>query len=443
MNAQKTGLLIYEMRTRKALTQKELAERCNVSDKAVSKWERGEGCPDVTVLPKLAEVFGVDVESIMSGEIPLSQDVSGKVIKDYNFRQPDRYPRSMQRELCILGDDICRLMNRECTALLNGRCEFSVEDVDQLANIEFLRTIPQNCFFYDFDFGAGGFTVEFDPQLAKALLKQDFSRHGSVTAFDLAVFKEYFLKLVCDVLTEKIAGRTGGKVAGEKFSLEKASAAENANQSRQEEGRMMLLLTLLGKVESDGVSGEGRINIQFSDTIIEEMSAGGWFTDNAPGKVRFQNLSNIKSREEPDNIFVELGRFHPENVELEPGRILVLDKKEHDGLNVVYENRVIHTGKTVAVDDRFGLEIAETPQLSEIVYDEQDYISVRLGSAAVKKEDVAALHQGSYLILKQRAGELARIVRAGKPVASGEICIVDGYFAVRVQEVKAAGSREA
>ena len=81
MNAQKTGLLIYEMRTRKNLTQKELAEKCNVTDKAVSKWERGEGCPDVTVLPKLAEIFGIEVESLMKGEIPLSQDVSGKTIK--------------------------------------------------------------------------------------------------------------------------------------------------------------------------------------------------------------------------------------------------------------------------------------------------------------------------------------------------------------------------
>ena len=41
MNAEKTGILIYDLRTRKGLTQKELAEKCNVSDKAVSKWERG------------------------------------------------------------------------------------------------------------------------------------------------------------------------------------------------------------------------------------------------------------------------------------------------------------------------------------------------------------------------------------------------------------------
>lgn len=86
MNAEKTGNLIYEIRTRKNLTQKELAELVNVSDKAVSKWERGEGCPDVSVLPNLAAALGIEVETLMNGEMPMSQDVSGKQIKEYNFR---------------------------------------------------------------------------------------------------------------------------------------------------------------------------------------------------------------------------------------------------------------------------------------------------------------------------------------------------------------------
>ena len=146
MNAEKTGILIYDLRTRKGLTQKELAEKCNVSDKAVSKWERGEGCPDVTVLPKLAEVFGIEVDSLMKGEIPFSEDVSGKTIKDYDFRQPDRYPKYMQRELWMLGEDICQTMNHEFTAILNDRCEFTPALVDQMVNIEFLRSLPATCF---------------------------------------------------------------------------------------------------------------------------------------------------------------------------------------------------------------------------------------------------------------------------------------------------------
>ena len=435
MNAEKTGFLIYELRNRKGLTQKELAEQCNVTDKAVSKWERGEGCPDVTVLPKLAEVFGVEVESIMNGELPVSQDVSGKKIKEYNFRQPDRYPRYMQRELWILGEDICRLINHEFTAMMNERCDFSVSLVDQMINSEFLHSIPQKCFFYDFDYSNAGFTIEADSQIAKALLKQDCTKYEAITEFDIDVFKNYFIKTVCGMLKEEICRRTDGKVSDEKFELGKAVAAGNSNTTRQEDNRMMLLLALKGNVAGQ----EGWINLQFSDTLLEEMMMGGFFGDGGNagtvgGKIRFQNLSNIKSHQQPDNVFVELGRFRPENVSLEPGLILILDKKENEGLNLVYENRVIHTGKTVAIDELFGMRIAENPQLNEIIYDEKDYISIQLGSAYLSKEEVAGLHQGSYVILKQRAGEFAQIIRSGKIVARGEVCIADDTFAIRVVE---------
>lgn len=435
MNAEKTGFLIYELRNRKGLTQKELAEQCNVTDKAVSKWERGEGCPDVTVLPKLAEVFGVEVESIMNGELPVSQDVSGKKIKDYNFRQPDRYPRYMQRELWILGEDICRLINHEFTAMMNERCDFSVSLVDQMINTEFLHSIPQKCFFYDFDYSNAGFTIEADAQIAKALLKQDCTKYDAITDFDIDVFKNYFVKIVSGMLKEEICRRTDGKVSDEKFELGKAVAAGNSNTTRQEDNRMMLLLALKGNVAGQ----EGWINLQFSDTLLEEMVMGGFFGDGGNagtvgGKIRFQNLSNIKSHQQPDNVFVELGRFRPENVSLEPGLILILDKKENEGLNLVYENRVIHTGKTVAIDELFGMRIAENPQLNEIIYDEKDYISIQLGSAYLSKEEVAGLHQGSYVILKQRAGEFAQIILSGKIAARGEVCIADDTFAIRVVE---------
>ena len=452
MNAEKTGILIYDMRTRKGLTQKELAEKCNVSDKAVSKWERGEGCPDVTVLPKLAEVFGIEVDSIMKGEIPFSQDVSGKTIKDYDFRQPDRYPKYMQRELWMLGEDICQTMNHEFTAILNDRCEFTPALVDQMVNIEFLRSLPVTCFFYDFAFEDGGFTVEVDPQLAKALMKQKSENAKLITSFDLSVFRDYFLKIISEVLLAKISKQTGGKIDLERFALNKVSAAGNTNSSRQEENRMMLLLGIKGKAggnqtgtETDSNS-EGWINIQFSDKLIEDLMLAGFFGNEENGggdsagtkgsRIKFQNLSNIKKREEPDNVFIEFGRFRAENVLLEPGTILILDKKETEGLNVVFENRVIHTGKTVAIDENFGIEIAETTQLGEIVYDEEDYLSVQLGSSYLNKQEIAALHQGSYIILKQRAGEMTQILRAGKLVALGEICIADDTFAIRVVEIK-------
>ena len=102
-----------------------------------------EGCPDVSIMPNLAAALGIEVETLMNGEIPLSQDVSGKQIKEYYFRQPDRYPRNMQRDIWMLGNPICQKINNEFTVMICERFESNVYGVDQMVNIEFLRSIPQ------------------------------------------------------------------------------------------------------------------------------------------------------------------------------------------------------------------------------------------------------------------------------------------------------------
>ena len=69
MNAEKIGLLIRRLRDESGLTQLQLARRLGVSDKAVSKWERGLGCPDVSLLPALSDVFRVDLERLLAGDL--------------------------------------------------------------------------------------------------------------------------------------------------------------------------------------------------------------------------------------------------------------------------------------------------------------------------------------------------------------------------------------
>ena len=81
MDQIRTGGLIRQLRTEKKLTQKELAERIGVSDKAVSKWERGCGCPDVSLLPALAEVLGTDVQVLLSGRIEKNESEKGDMKK--------------------------------------------------------------------------------------------------------------------------------------------------------------------------------------------------------------------------------------------------------------------------------------------------------------------------------------------------------------------------
>ena len=59
---------LTELRTKARLTQLQLAEMLNYSDKAVSKWERGEAVPDLRVLIKLAELYGVTLDDIVRGQ---------------------------------------------------------------------------------------------------------------------------------------------------------------------------------------------------------------------------------------------------------------------------------------------------------------------------------------------------------------------------------------
>ena len=67
MNIEKVGEQIAALRKAKGLTQSELGERIGVSFQAVSKWERGETLPDVTLLPDLAKILETTVDFILLG----------------------------------------------------------------------------------------------------------------------------------------------------------------------------------------------------------------------------------------------------------------------------------------------------------------------------------------------------------------------------------------
>ena len=68
MNNKKTGQFIAALRKELGYSQKDLAEKLNITDKAVSKWETGRSAPDVSMLLPLSEVLGVSVTEILKGE---------------------------------------------------------------------------------------------------------------------------------------------------------------------------------------------------------------------------------------------------------------------------------------------------------------------------------------------------------------------------------------
>ena len=68
MNYDKIGKFIAALRKEKELTQNELAEKLNITDRAVSRWERGKGCPDISLLEDLSKILDVSIIELLKGE---------------------------------------------------------------------------------------------------------------------------------------------------------------------------------------------------------------------------------------------------------------------------------------------------------------------------------------------------------------------------------------
>ena len=69
MSYKSVGEIISHLRKEKKMTQNDLARKMNVTDKAVSKWERNLSYPDINSIPKLAEILGTTVEELLNAEL--------------------------------------------------------------------------------------------------------------------------------------------------------------------------------------------------------------------------------------------------------------------------------------------------------------------------------------------------------------------------------------
>lgn len=68
MDNVKIGKFIASLRKEQGLTQAALAEKLNISNRTVSKWENGDGLPDISILPELASQFGISTDELLAGE---------------------------------------------------------------------------------------------------------------------------------------------------------------------------------------------------------------------------------------------------------------------------------------------------------------------------------------------------------------------------------------
>ncbi len=130
MNGEKIGAFIARQRKSRNMTQKELAQRLNITDKAVSKWERGLSYPDISLLAPLAELLGVTVSELLDGEeeraapvLPCGDQTERK--KTRNLRKLFAAAFSLS---LLLGMIICVI----CDLAISGKLTWSLFPVSAI-----------------------------------------------------------------------------------------------------------------------------------------------------------------------------------------------------------------------------------------------------------------------------------------------------------------------
>ena len=163
MDAKKIGKFIYQIRTEKRMTQKELAEQINVTDKAVSKWENGEGCPDVSLLPVLSKVLNVEILDLLEGNLPLEN--TSKKIYFYDFGAKDVLSKNQMSLIWNFGDLLCNSLSDDFSSIINESVSFNKSCLDNLRIEDFYKILETKAnsetFFYNFDFEHSGFCIQF------------------------------------------------------------------------------------------------------------------------------------------------------------------------------------------------------------------------------------------------------------------------------------------
>ena len=116
MEKKTMGSFLAALRRANGMTQKELAEQLNVSDKSVSRWERDDGAPDLALIPVIAEVFGVTCDELLRGERAAAGEEQGA----------QSTPKGEQQKKHLLAASLSRFRSRCCIALALAAAGFLV-----------------------------------------------------------------------------------------------------------------------------------------------------------------------------------------------------------------------------------------------------------------------------------------------------------------------------
>ena len=138
MDPLKTGKLISEARKKLNLTQKNLADKLYVSDKAVSKWERGICFPDISVLIPLTEILNISLYDLLKGEKMNKKDVEETLKDTINYSTNEIERNKKKYTLISIISILAIIIVSVCIIIVNNNSELSgIIDRDEIYNISY------------------------------------------------------------------------------------------------------------------------------------------------------------------------------------------------------------------------------------------------------------------------------------------------------------------
>ena len=131
MDNMKTGQLIRQLRKEKDMTQRELADKLHITDRAVSKWERGLCAPEISLLEPLAEALGCSVLDLMAGERTVraegsQEEARTRAVLHYSIQQVRRRVRLTRRRWLLAAAAVALVLLLGGTALWRSGVLFVV-----------------------------------------------------------------------------------------------------------------------------------------------------------------------------------------------------------------------------------------------------------------------------------------------------------------------------
>lgn len=177
MDCNNVGQLICRLRKEKSMTQLQLANAMNISDKTISKWERGLGCPDVSLLRELSEILDVNIERILSGDLDPNERDGGNMKNIKFYTCP-----TCGNTLTATGEAEVSCCGRKLAAL-----KPKVMDMEHLVQVEAI----ENDYFVTFN---------------HEMRKNHFISYIAYVSFDRVLFVKLYPEQMSDVRFPKMYG---------------------------------------------------------------------------------------------------------------------------------------------------------------------------------------------------------------------------------------------